>query len=71
MTDTIEQVGEIDPTKETSPIVEDERETEDASKRALCYFNDAAYSPGAIVCSLGKRLYCQSDGSWRNTGISC
>ncbi len=68
MTDTIEQVGEIDPTKETSPIVEGEPETGDASKGALCYFNGVAYSPGAQVCSAGNRLYCQSSGNWTSLG---
>jgi hypothetical protein len=70
MTDTIEQVGDIDPTKETSPIVEGEPEPEDASKRALCYFNGVAYSTGAYVCSSGTRLFCNSSGTWSSAG-SC
>jgi len=70
MTDTIEQVGEIDPTKETSPIVEGEPETGDASNRALCFFNGVAYSPGAQVCSAGRRLLFNSTGNWQNVG-SC
>ena len=68
MNDTIEQVGAVDPTKETSPIVEGEPETGDASKSALCYFNGVAYSPGAQVCSAGNRLFCQSSGNWTSLG---
>ena len=60
MTDTIEQVGDVDPTKNTSPIVDGEPESPE--KRAICYFNGVAYSTGAYVCSAGSRLFCYGSG---------
>lgn len=72
MTDTIEQVGAVDPTKQTSPIVETEPETEaeTADERAICWFNGQQYGTGAIICSAGTRLYCNSSGNWQSAG-SC
>jgi hypothetical protein len=71
MNDTIEQVGAVDPTKETSPIVETQLVTpEESVMRAVCWFNGKQFSKGAVICSDGHRLECQFDGSWWRRG-SC
>lgn len=70
--DEVTQVGEIDPNKKTSLIVESS-ENENAStgaERGTCWFNGQQYSPGARVCSGGSMLYCYSNGTWGRTG-SC
>jgi hypothetical protein len=66
MTDTIEQVGDVDPSKKTSEIVEGEPESPD--KRAICWFNGKQYGTGASICSSGQRLWCDGGGVWRYQG---
>ena len=61
------QVGPVDPTKETSPIVTEETPG-DAATRANCMFNSGAYAPGAKICSGGRLLTCQSNGTWWDVG---
>ena len=63
----IPEVGLPEPGKQTSPIT-DESSDPGGSSRALCYFNGAAYSTGAYVCSGGRRLVCFSNGNWGNAG---
>jgi len=67
MADDIKQVGDIDFSLRTSEIVTDEPNAGDTD-RATCYFNGAAYSTGAQICSGGNLLYCQTNGAWRRLG---
>ena len=64
------QVGLPEDGKETSPILETPPSPGAEDGRTLCYFNGAAYSPGAEVCSGGRRLHCYSSGNWGVVG-SC
>jgi hypothetical protein len=70
MSDAIEQVDDIDSAKNTSAIVSEEPSPTTLATRGVCFYNDRKYSKGAIICSAGRRLVCQFDGSWWNRG-SC
>jgi len=63
----IPQVGEVDPSKKTSPIVDEDtpNESEIEVKDTICWFNDARYGRGARICSLGSMLVCQVNGWFR------
>ena len=60
------QVGSIDPALRTSDIVD--AEEKGAEARAICWFNGAQYGHGAVICSAGRQLYCQSNGIWSTIG---
>jgi hypothetical protein len=70
----IVQVEAMDPNKKNSEIVdtndEGELANESTTKSAMCWYNGRQYSTGATVCSGGRRLYCNSYGSWNGAG-SC
>jgi hypothetical protein len=70
--DEVTQVGDIDPNKKTSPIVESSEngDTSTNAERGTCWFNGLQYGPGARVCSGGSMLKCYSNGSWSRIG-SC
>jgi hypothetical protein len=70
MNESIEEVGAVDPDKETSPIVAQEPPASDeAGLRAICWFNGQQYGQGAKICSGHRLLYC-SNGTWYDQG-SC
>jgi hypothetical protein len=60
------QVGPIDPALRTSDIVDAEEQGDAA--RATCWFNGAQYGQGAVICSAGRQLFCQSSGIWATIG---
>lgn len=66
----IPQVGPVDVTKKTSQILPEGEASDEGDERATCWFNGMQYSPGAQVCSGGKRLKCYSSGNWGYAG-SC
>jgi hypothetical protein len=66
----VPQVGEMDPSKKNSPIV-DKAEGEETRVNCdkLCMFNDRKYTHGACVCSGGVLLQCNGYyGYWNRTG---
>lgn len=65
----IPEVGLPEEGKQTSPIVEVAEAAPEGNARELCYFNGTAYSPGAQLCSSGRRLQCFSDGKWYSQGL--
>lgn len=60
------QVGDPDPRKRTSPIVEaDESPAGDAVLEAgVCYFNGQAFASGSYVLSGAELLLCDERGLW-------
>jgi hypothetical protein len=62
----ITQVGPIDPALKTSDIVDVEEQGGEA--KAICWFNGAQYGQGAVICSAGQQLFCQSNGIWMTIG---
>ena len=67
----VPQVGTVDPSKKSSPIVDGPAPQEsgtDTTKR-FCWFNGQQFTPGAQVCSGGVRLRCSTDGNWYKAGI--
>ena len=58
------QVGLPEAGTQTSPIGEAPPAGGTDATRELCYFNGVAYSPGAQVCSGGRRMQCYSNGTW-------
>ena len=70
----IEQVGEIDPNKHTSPIVDTRVEDVDGDENIMatsCLYNGKKYSEGSTVCMSGKKHECLSNGKWWNSTRSC
>jgi len=64
------QVGEVDPNKDNSSILDGpfpEESGADTTK-ALCWFNGAQFAPGAEVCSGSIRLRCHANGNWYRYG---
>jgi hypothetical protein len=66
----IPQVGVPVDGKQTSDIVKEQVADGDATK-ATCWFNGAQLSQGAAVCSGGRMLYCQGNGSWYASSQNC
>jgi hypothetical protein len=72
MNPTTQQLGAQDPELKNSPIAwesEEETETlrESIPEDPVCYFNDRAYSHGALVGSGDVRLRCDH-GVWVPAG---
>ena len=69
----IPHVGEIDPSKETSPIVNEEipKESSAKARNAPCWYNGRRYSTGAKICASGRELTCQPSGSWGSYTGNC
>lgn len=68
----IRNVGGVDPTRKTSPIAEEMQEDSDTVRLevpggAVCYFNDEAFTAGAVVRSGTALLQCR-DGIWVEAG---
>lgn len=67
------QVGEIDPSKKTSKIVDPVESSDmpvegDNAKVATCWFNGLRYSQGVRVCSPPNQFVCSSHGTWNVVG---
>jgi hypothetical protein len=70
MSPHIPQVGAPDPTRDTSPIFdeEDELSLDMEMETGVCYFNGAAYPLGAYVVSGHELLRCEEKGVWVRKG---
>jgi hypothetical protein len=70
MSPRIPQVGAPDPTRDTSPIFDEEEELSlDMEMEAgACRFNGAAYPLGAYVVSGHELLRCEEKGVWVRKG---
>jgi hypothetical protein len=67
-------VGAIDPTLKTSPVLEETDEDsyylgQQAPEDAVCYFNDKVYASGDVVRSGSVILECRR-GLWVEIGPS-
>ncbi len=59
----VTEVGEIDLSKKTSPILDKDAMEKSGTKANGCYYNGAFYGHGSRV-SMGGRVYKCSNGNW-------
>jgi hypothetical protein len=64
------QVGAVDPELKTSPILDEDEESEvDLDlETGACYFNNVAYPIGQFVLSGSELLHCEARGLWVRRG---
>ena len=60
----ITEVGEIDPSEKTSPILAKDTMEKSETKASGCYYNGAFYGHGSRV-SMGGHVYKCDNGVWR------
>lgn len=65
----VTQVGPVDPALKTSEFTEVKNDSGD--DRGTCYYNGAAYTPGAAICTGGRLSRCQGNGTWWLSGQHC